>query len=212
MPRPSQNIDQALLDAGMALYPQHGCKGLAVRQVAQHAGVNLGMFHYHFKAKDIFIRAVLQRMYDAMFAELVVQGAKAASPLTNLRAVLVLLAHFARSNGAVLSRLLADAMGGEPVALEFLQASIPRHAGVVAGLIRQAQRSGEVMKAPVPRLLAFVAGAVGAPVVMGGAAAQVLGTRGDGALLQMTVQRHVLSDAAIAQRVDMVIRGISLAR
>ena len=49
MARPSQNVDQRLLEAGLALLPQTGCAGLSVRRLADHAGVNLGMFHYHFK-------------------------------------------------------------------------------------------------------------------------------------------------------------------
>jgi AcrR family transcriptional regulator len=35
----------------MALLPQTGCAGLSVRKVAERAGINLGMFHYHFKSR-----------------------------------------------------------------------------------------------------------------------------------------------------------------
>lgn len=45
MARPSQNIDCALLDAGLALLPVTGCSGLSVRRLTEQAGVNLGMFH-----------------------------------------------------------------------------------------------------------------------------------------------------------------------
>jgi AcrR family transcriptional regulator len=188
MPRPSQNIDQALLDAGMALLPLYGCKGLAVRQVTEHAGANLGMFHYHFKSKDVFIRAVLQRMYEAMFTELVLQGSKADSASANLRAALKVLATFTRLNGAVLSRLLADAMGGERIALEFLQASLPRHAQVI------------------------LAGAVGAPIVLGGAAAHMASGQRIAAQALSLIEQHVLSDAAIEQRIEFAMRGIARPR
>jgi AcrR family transcriptional regulator len=207
MPRPSQNVDQALLDAGMALLPRHGCKALSVRQVAEHAGVNLGMFHYHFRTKDAFIRAVLQRMYESMFARLALQLRPGASPLANLAAVLRLLARFAREHAALLARLLADAAGGERVAIEFLQANLPRHAAVVARLLREAQAQGLVVRAPLPRLLAFVAGSVGAPTLLGGAAAR-LGKPELAALLA----QHVLSDRAIAQRVQFALRGIATAK
>ncbi len=209
MPRPSQNIDQALLDSGMALLPLHGCKGLAVRQVTEHAGVNLGMFHYHFKSKEVFIRAVLQRMYEAMFTELLLQVAAADSALDNLRAALKVLAHFTRLNSPLLSRLLADAIGGERVAVEFLQVSLPRHAQIVASLLIQAQKEGAVVAAPVPQLVAFLAGAVGAPIVLGGAAARLAREPGKAAQAQAWIAQHVMSDAAIEQRVGFAIRGIS---
>jgi AcrR family transcriptional regulator len=57
MPRPSQDQDQALLAAGAALYPGLGCAGLSVRRVADAAGVNPAMVHYHFGSKDGFLRA-----------------------------------------------------------------------------------------------------------------------------------------------------------
>ena len=61
MPRPSQNIDEALLRSGLALLPRLGCSGLSVRRVAEHAGVNPAMFHYHFQSKAVFLRSVLQQ-------------------------------------------------------------------------------------------------------------------------------------------------------
>jgi AcrR family transcriptional regulator len=62
MARLSRNIDQALLRAGRELFPRVGCGGLSVRALAEHADVNVGMFHYHFKTKDKFLDALLQGM------------------------------------------------------------------------------------------------------------------------------------------------------
>lgn len=211
MTRPSQKLDKALLDSGMALLPQYGCKGLVVRQLVEHAGVNLGMFHYHFKSKKVFICAVLKRMYEEMFAELMQQVTSTDSVLENLGSALQVLAKFTRLNGALLSRLLADAIGGEHIAIEFLQASLPRHAQVVADLVVEAQKEGIVVTAPVPSIVAFLAGAVGAPIVLGGAVARI---KGQGSLSMATqalalIEQHVLSDEAIAQRVGFALRGIS---
>ncbi|UUZ51051.1 hypothetical protein LP420_16605 [Massilia sp. B-10] len=60
-------------------------------------GVNLGMFHYHFKNKDNFIRAVLQRLYEAMFADLQLQADAGADALSGLRAAFTVLGGFARA-------------------------------------------------------------------------------------------------------------------
>jgi AcrR family transcriptional regulator len=67
MPRPSQNLDLALLQAGHALFPDAGCARLSVRAVAAAAGVNVGMFHYHFRSKDDFLRALLAQVYEDVF-------------------------------------------------------------------------------------------------------------------------------------------------
>lgn len=205
MPRPSQNVDQRLLDAGLELLPQTGCAGLSVRRLTEHAGVNLGMFHYHFKSKDNFIRAVLQRTYEDMFAALTleVETDPAASPVHNLRSAVRVLAHFGRRHRHLMVRILADAMAGEALAREFLQANLPRHIAVIGRLIAQAQQRGEFRPAPPPQVLAFIAAGVASPILIGTA------MQGDGALPGVTalIDEHLLSDAAIEARIDAALRA-----
>lgn len=204
MPRPSQNVDQLLLDAGLELLPQTGCAGLSVRKLAEHAGVNLGMFHYHFKNKDTFIRAVLQRVYEAMFSALTLKVDPKRPVLDNLRAVLAVLARFGREQHPLLLRMAADAMAGEAAVIEFFRANLPRHVAVVAGLVMQAQREGVIVDAPAPEVIAFLAGAVGAPVLIGGAL-QLRAPEAEAA----AIERHVMSDAAVARRIDCALRGLA---
>jgi AcrR family transcriptional regulator len=204
MPRPSQNVDQLLIDAGLELLPETGCAGLSVRRLTEHAGVNLGMFHYHFKNKDTFVRAVLQRVYEEMFSALTLKVDPKRSVLDNLRAVVASLARFGREQQALLLRMAADAMAGEPAVVEFFRANLPRHIAVVAGLVVQAQREGLIVKAPPQEVVAFLFGAVGAPVLIGGAV-QAQATPE----VVATLQRHVLSDAAVARRIDYALRGLA---
>ncbi|TFW10268.1 TetR/AcrR family transcriptional regulator, partial [Oxalobacteraceae bacterium OM1] len=156
MARPSQNIDQRLLDAGMALLPQTGCRGLSARMLAEHAGVNLGMFHYHFKTKDNFIRTLLAQVYERMFAVLTLRTQEGGTALDHLRNALLVLAEFGRRHRVLLQRICGDALAGETVAVEFLQTNVPRHLGVLAGLVAQAQRAGDMEAVPLPQALAFV--------------------------------------------------------
>src|SRR6187549_2859305 len=116
-PRPSRNLDRALLAAGRELLPARGCAGLSVREVAEAAGVNLGMFHYHFKSREAFLRALLQSMYEEMFSQLTFQGSAAWGPTDNLRASMRFLGRFLRANRPMLSRVMADALSGEPIAI-----------------------------------------------------------------------------------------------
>lgn len=201
MVRPSQYIDQLLLDAGLALLPETGCAGLSVRRLTQHAGVNLGMFHYHFKTKENFIKAVLQRTYEEMFSVLTLRVNPTHAPMQNLRDALAVLGSFGLKNRRLLVRILGDAMGGEPLSAEFLKANLPRHIEVVASLIQEAQREGTLAPAPVPQVIAFMAGAVVAPILVGTALQQNPGSEGPAAL--------VLSEQALAQRIEFALRGLA---
>ena len=208
MARPSKNIDQQLLDAGFALLPSTGCRGLSARKLTEHAGVSLGMFHYHFRSKENFIRTLLQQMYEQMFAELTLQSSDVrAAPAERLRHAMQVIAHFGRDQHKLLTRILFDAFGGEAVAIEFLRENVPRHIGVLAGLIAEAQAARQLAAAPLPQVLAFLAGAVIAPVLLGSTLAV------NGLLpapIGMALDTAVLSDAAIDQRIGFALRGLSI--
>lgn len=205
MPRPSQNIDQRLLQAGMELLPQTGCRGLSARKLTEHAGVNLGMFHYHFRSKDNFIRTLLQQTYEQMFQDLVLQSHEGVSPVDNLRKAIRVIAGFGRTHRQLLLRIGADALANEQVAAEFLQANLPRHLAVVADLVVEAQRSGDLVKAPLPQVIAFIAGAVMSPVLLGTALMENSQWPAAGAVLE----QEVLSKKAVEQRIEFVLRGLS---
>ena len=169
MNRPSQRIDLQLIESGMALLPDTGCAGLSVRKLVEHANVNLGMFHYHFKNKDNFIRAVLQRIYEEMFAALTVEIDPARGPVDNLRAALTVLTAFGYRHRKLLSALVSEAMGGEALPAAFLRENLPRHIAVVARLLAEGQAAGSIVPAPLPHLLPFILGGVGGPLFAGGA-------------------------------------------
>jgi AcrR family transcriptional regulator len=206
MARPSRNVDQLLVQAAMELLPQTGARALSIRQVAEHAGVNLGMFHYHFKTKDVFVRSVLQRMYDGMFANLTLEAHHSPSPIENLRGAITVLARFARDNRLLLARLIADALSGEAAMIEFLRDNLPRHIGVIAALIAQAQKAGVVRKISSMQAVAFIASSVGAPIILGTAA---FAAGAAPAALAKRFEREVLSNAAIAERIDMALAGLA---
>src|SRR5512134_831758 len=136
-PRPSRNLDRALLAAGRALFPSRGCAGLTVREVADAAGVNLGMFHYHFKSREAFLRALLQSVYEDMFAQLsqraqqLPAGGRQARAVDVLRAALQFMGRFVRAHRAILTRILTDALCNDPIAVEFLDRNAPRHLGLM---------------------------------------------------------------------------------
>ena len=206
MPRPSQNIELALLQSGRELYAQRGSARLSVRALTEHAGVNLGMFHYHFKSKDAFLRALLGGIYEEMFAQLSGEGSRAGPPLRRLRDTLMVLARFVRSHTAILGRVMSDAGAGDEVALDFIRTNAPRHLGVLLSLMNEAQTEGVLVPmAPLQRFT-FIMGAVGMPLLVA-PAVRALGVAP--AVLGEALQAQVLSDEAIAERIDLALRALS---
>ena len=205
MPRPSRNLDRALLAAGRALLPHRGCAGLSVREVAEAAGVNLGMFHYHFRTREAFLRELLQSMYEEMFSQLTLTRSEADSPVEGLRGALRFLGRFLRANRPILARVMADALCGDRVAIEFLRENLPRHLGYMHGLLEIAQKEGLVKRMPVPQALGFCAGSLALPIIFGGAVAEAgaLGPAGSRAL-----ESALLSDAAIDARIELALAAI----
>lgn len=206
MPRPSRNLDQALLAAGRALFPDRGCAGLSLREVADTAGVNLGMFHYHFGSREAFLRALMQQAYEEMFASLTLEAGRDGAALENLRAALRVLGRFVRDNRPFIARVLADAIAGEACARDFMRENAPRHLAVLGKFIVAGQEAGSIQALALPQVVGVCAGALAMPIIVGGAIAQ------SGALAAAAsrdLEKTLLSDAAIDQRIDLVLAAIS---
>ena len=205
-PRPSRNLDRALLAAGRELLPHRGCAGLSVREVADAAGVNLGMFHYHFKSREAFLRALLQSMYEEMYSQLTYEADARHGPLEALRAAMRFMGRFVRANRPMLSRVLGDALCGDPLALEFLRNNFPRHLGLMLQLIEAGQAEGVLRPMPPAQAMGCCAGSLAMPIFFGGAVADsgALGEAGSKALTAA-----LLSDAALDQRIELALAAIS---
>jgi AcrR family transcriptional regulator len=206
MPRPSRNLDQVLLAAGRELLPERGCAGLAVREVAERAGVNLGMFHYHFRTREAFLRAVLQQAYEEMFATLTLEAKADAEPVEGLRAALRVLGRFLRDNRPLLARVLADAMVGEACAREFVRDNLPRHVAVLRRYFLAGRRRGVLRPLAFDQALGFLAGALAMPILAGGAIAS------SGLVAEprrRALERGLLGNAAIDERIDLALEALA---
>jgi AcrR family transcriptional regulator len=206
MPRPSQDQDQALLAAGAALYPQFGCAGLSVRRVAEAAGVNPAMVHYHFGSKDGFLRALLQQHYEAMFGTLQLNSQGEADVMERLAAALLGVARFVREHRPLIARVWADAQAGQAVAQDFLRANAPRHLGVLMALMQEAQARDRLPVQPLLTRFSFLMGAVVAPLVLVGGmkALDVVPPA-----LLAAVDDDVMSDAALERRITWALLGLA---
>ncbi|WP_457418542.1 TetR/AcrR family transcriptional regulator [Roseateles sp. P5_E7] len=206
MPRPGQDQDQLLLAAGAALYPQLGCAGLSVRRVAEAAGVNPAMVHYHFGSKDAFLRALLQRHYEEMFSVLSLTSQGEADVMARLGAALLGVGRFVREHRPLIARVWADAQAGQAVAQDFLRANAPRHLGVLMALLQEAEAQGRLPQRPLLTRFSFLMGAVIAPLVLVGGMKAVNAVP---AVLLAAVDDEVLSDAALERRIEWALLGLA---
>jgi AcrR family transcriptional regulator len=208
MPRPSRNLDVALLQAGRELFPQAGCARLSVRAVAERAGANVGMFHYHFKTKDNFLRTLLQQVYEEIFAGLAQAAQRPGRAIDALRAALVAAAGLLATHRKLIARVWMDAVSGEPVATEFMRRNAPRHIGLLLGLVQQAQAERSLRPLPPLQCVATLMGAAALPVVF---VAGLVEVAMPVPAFRRQFGEQVMSEPAIAERVDLALSALRVA-
>jgi AcrR family transcriptional regulator len=209
MPRPSHNTDQRLLRAARELLPQTGFSQLTLREVAAKAGVNLGMFHYHFENKHAFLQRVLAQMYDEFLASLNLQATSGRTSLERFRNALKMLGRFARDNRRLLAALARDMMAGNRDTAEFVEKNFPRHIRIVVALLRQCRRDGSIDPAiPMPVALSFAAAGVVGPNLLLSILERSAG-RGALSVLRTAMTPYIAGDRAIDRRVDLALRALA---
>ena len=211
MPRPSAHLDRKLVAAARAMLPQTGFSGLAVREVARRAGVNAGMFHYHFKTKEAFLQRVLSECYEDFLETFLDAAQGPGGSRARLRRVLVSFARFARDNRVMYALMLRELLNARPEMLAFAKANFPRHASVVMRLIEECRKEGTVRPLPVPMLAMFAMSTMGLPnVVVEALERNRVRTLADRPAKEFSAM--LLSDAMIEQRADMAMAALAPAR
>ena len=208
MGRPSQNTDQRLIKAAVELIPETGFSGLSLRKVAQKAGVNLGMFTYHFKNKEEFRQRVLQELYESFYARLTLEVAKSGDPEEQLRHALTLVARYIRENRKLLLAIGRDVLEKDMLIIRFVEDNFYRHVLVLVDLIRKNRKSGKVQKnLSMPMILVFLIANLAVPNMMAAVLERTpLGPKYD--WLKKMFIPWVINDGAIAQRLDLVLKAL----
>jgi AcrR family transcriptional regulator len=209
MTRPSHNTDERLLAAGRTLMMERGVSRVSLREVAKKAGVNLGMFHYHFKSKRAFSKRLLEDVYEEFFKEFRVEAETDAPYPERLRRSLFTLGKFVRDNRILVLSLIKDVLNEEKASVNFLGENLFRHATYLAAILKEGQVKGFFRKMPLPRAMSFLGSSVVIPSLM----VTVMERAGAKRPLGMPISQvlsQVLSDEALNERAEMAVRGISL--
>ncbi|WP_413289995.1 TetR/AcrR family transcriptional regulator [Bdellovibrio sp. HCB337] len=205
MSRPTTNTDLRLIKAAKELIPQVGTAGLNLRQVAKKADVNLGMFHYHFKTKNEFIKRVFENIYEEFFKSFSLIYEKEQDPEEALRGLLLSMARFSRDNRKLLASLFGDLLNKEEIATGFVRENIGRHVKPFMEVIQRGQKDGVFESMPMAQAVSFLMASVNLPNVIAGH----LDRMGRGGKIPLEIDKAVLSDAALEQRVEMALRGLA---
>jgi AcrR family transcriptional regulator len=208
MTRPSKNTDQLLINAARKLLPLTGCSGLNIRQVAEQAGVNLGMFHYHFKSKSEFTQRVLSEVYEEFFKVLVMSAETEGPPEKRLRDALVVMGRFTRERRSLMVALLRDVLNNDAEVIRFLKKNLGRHFSHLLGLVKECRKEGDYQGLPDPVVLLMLLAMVGVPHLMIEVLSRSKVIHPFG-LKRAVLHVALLSDGALQKRIDLALNLLS---
>lgn len=211
MSRPSHNLDRKLVAAARAMLPETGFGGLKIRDVARRAGVNPGMFHYHFKTIEAFRRRVVSEVYEDFLSNFVEAAEGPGGARERLRRVLAAVARFARDNRVFYTLMIRELLNAQPDMSAFAKENFPRHAAVLMKLLEECRREGVVRPLPTPVLAMFAMGSMCLPNVAV-TAMERNGVRRLAGKPLPGVAEELLSDELIEIRADMVLAGLAKGR
>jgi AcrR family transcriptional regulator len=212
MTRPSRNTDKLLIEAAKELIPKNGLSGLTVRDVARKAGVNLGMFNYHFKTKEAFLEKVLSESYEDFFKGLEIGSGTGGTPRERLKNAVAVIAFFVRDNRPVFIMLARELALGNRIVTDFAKKHMARHIELLIKLVKDCQKEGQMAKLPLVQVLPFLMGSVMAANFIVTAAERLapLGSLGIARdLLSAAADKTILSDKAVEQRIDLALNALA---
>lgn len=209
MTRISQNMDRKLLDAGRKMLPETGISGFSVRAVCKRAGVNLGMFNYHFGTKDKYIETLIAEVYDEFLKDFKVESETGGTALERLRNALRSGAFFLRDNRMLVLVLFEEILRGNKKLIVFARKNMTKHVFVFLKLIKDCQKEGSVVNSSVFALAPIIIGGVALPNLAVRILEKHYSTMFFGAAVPF-LKNSLLSDAVINERIDLVLKAISV--
>lgn len=211
MSRPSRHQDQLLVETAKRMYPQVGASGMSLKRIADEAGVNLGMFSYHFGSKANFVRRVLEELVEEAGLNATVQVPEGMRPLDRLRCYLLQLGRNYRDHRQLALAIYRDFLNQDPDVTGYLIEVSERQVAELVPLVEACQQDGSVdAQLAMPQIIGFCMGTVKTPTVIAASQECKPGQElpGRSGLMQQGLAR-LLTDESIAQRVELALRGIA---
>ena len=159
MPMPKPSLRDRILDAGLKVMFRQGYIGSGVREIVAEAGAPQGSFTNHFRSKEVFAQAVLDRYFDHVKG-LVAQALddKTLSPRQRLARYLDIITSRLEadqfSRGCLIGDFSLEAAPQSEMLRERLAAIFKEWLAPFAACISEAQGAGEMARTFSPQDLA----------------------------------------------------------
>ena len=209
MARPPSGTDLKLKEAGRKLLQEKGITGLSVRETCRVAGVNTGMFHYYFGSRDEFVKAVLKGMYAEFILNFKAGVSVAGHPRARLKNALIEVGKFARSMRGAAPMIFADLSYGNKDAFAFFSSNFTEHISQLAALAGECRPGSSAKDRSIPFIIAALIPVMIFPVLMGGIMKKNGVKKLAGQSLDAVLE-ELFSEAGIAERAEIAVRGIGL--
>jgi AcrR family transcriptional regulator len=197
---------QQLLDHGLSIASEKGLRGLTVRGLCQHAGINTGSFVYHFGNREQFTTELLEHWYAPLFMQVQLEYDQDIAPIIRLKAMLRQLVGYVSIHGELISQILLDAAAGEVAVVAFMKSLTPRHPRLILQCIVEAQKSKALVRADPTHQMMFIMSTLAVPVLMqhsmGGK--EILPD-----LIRDVLATYAINPHHIEQRLQWALRGLS---
>jgi TetR/AcrR family transcriptional repressor of nem operon len=149
MPKP--NVREKILNAGHAVFKRQGFNGTSVQDVTETAGVPKGSFYNHFPSKEALGVAVLERYGEGGQAVLAALQDASEPPLARLRAFFERMRDLSAEDnyayGCLMGAFGAELANQSPAVRGCVEAYFAEWTSHVAGVIREAQATGQATTA-----------------------------------------------------------------
>ncbi len=206
MPRPSRNHDRLLIEAAKKLLPELGASGMSLKMLSAEAGVNPGIFYYHFKSKSNFIRIVLESFIVDARKEIEIDIPANIPSIKKLQHCLTSIGKIFRGHSRLAVSMYRDLLNKDPDITSFLVSSIEDQISFLKPLIEECQKDSYIRKHyTLQEILSFCLAGIKTPIVL----SKVLELLSDDNSEHMEkLKKELITDEAIMRRAEMAIMGI----
>ena len=206
MPRPSRNHDRLLIEAAKKLLPELGASGMSLKMLSDEAGVNPGIFYYHFKSKSNFIRIVLESFIEDARKEIEIEIPANIPSIKKLQHCLMSIGKIFRGHCRLAVSMYRDLLNKDPDITSFLVSSIEDQISFLKPLIEECQKDSYIRKHyTLQEILSFCLAGIKTPIVL----SKVLELLSDDNSEHMEkLKKELITDEAITRRAEMAIMGI----
>jgi AcrR family transcriptional regulator len=205
MTRPSRNQDQLLIDSAKRLLPEMGVSEMSLQRIADECGVNLGMFHYHFKTKAKFVHKVLESINEELDRNIEAKLLEGKNPLEKLRSALVAIGLHILEQKKIIVSMMHDLLNQDQDVAEFVWMTSQRRFALLWPLIEECQKLGYVEPLPFAQISSFLSVSVNFPTII----SETLDRLHNKDLkFPQRVKEQIATPDAIIQRVDLAIKAI----